>query len=836
MRTTATAPTRKRLKQVVLLTLTLAAVAMLYWRFARKDPQWAFGHATQTFRHGDLASAAKEAERGYLDFRKAEPVWGWRFRVLQATALNWQGKNEDVLTILQSPPATLPLEFAIQTKSLQGSAHASLHHFGDAEQKLGEAKQLCGDSQSTACTGVIAATAGLEMERLRYANAQALFEKTLSLARAQGDKFREAKALLNLGWSAVSQQHFDEALDWSNSAYQISTAMDYGDIAQNALGNLAWAYYKLGDLTKAEDLFREAKDRAHRLSDLGDQVKWTTAAGYIDLDARHFSQAAEAYQQALTLAEQINSKEDLLNALMSLALVYSRTGDFVQADRDSDKAINLARADNNRLDELYPLLVKGQVAARQHDTTRAEAIFREVAADPNSDISLKWEAEHSLAKLYDDEGQTDLAGREYRTALCTFEKARGELKNEESELPFLTNGTRIYDDYIHLLVTRHSTMEALQVADFSRAQTLAEGLGRLKKSTPCLAAGVDPRRISRQTGSAILFYWLGQNQSYLWTITPTAVSLFQLPSASEIDAAVQRYRKTLIGQQSVLAIADRDGTGLYQKLVAPASDLLASQKKVIIISDDTLNSLNFETLLVESPKLHYWIEDATVSNASSLRMLASARTTSSAAGGKLLLIGDPVIPDPAYGELPKAAEEVSNVERHFAPGDRKSYTRAAATAVAYFASNPEQFGYIHFVAHGTASRLSPLDSAVILSRPAVGSDSFKLYARDIITHPLHADLVTISTCFGAGTRSYAGEGLVGLSWAFLRAGAHNVIGALWEVNDISTPQLMDLFYTELAKGRSPDLALHAAKLALLKSGTALNKPFYWAPFQLYTGS
>jgi CHAT domain-containing protein/tetratricopeptide (TPR) repeat protein len=836
MRTTETAAKRNRSKQVILLALLLAALALLFLRFAHKDPQRAFDHAVNTLHRGDLATASREAEHGYLHFRKSEPVWGWRFRILHATALNWQGKNEEVIAALESPPDPLPLELAIQTKSLQGSAHASLHHFSDAEQKLGEAKQLCGNSQSVACTGVIAASAGLEMEHLHYANAQALFEKTVGLARAQNDKFREAKALLNLGWSALAQQHFDEALDWSNSAYQISTTMDYGDIAQNALGNLAWAYYKLGDITKAEGLFREAKERAQRLADLVDQVKWTIAGAYIDLDERHFSQAADAYRQALSLAERINSKEDILNAWMSLALVYSRTGEFAEAERASNRAIELARADGNRLDELYPLLVKGQIAARQNDPTRAEAIFREVASDPNSDISLKWEAEHSLAKLYDDEGQTDIAGDEYRTALCTFETARGEVKNEESELPFLTNGTRIYDDYVHFLVSRHRDVEALQVADFSRAQTLAEGLGRLKKSTPCLAAGLDPRHIARQIGSAILFYWLGQQQSYLWTITPTTVGVFQLPGASEIDAAVQRYRKVLVGPQSALEVAAGDGTGLYEMLVAPAQSLIADQKKVTIVSDDTLNSLNFETLLMKSPKLHYWIEDVTLNNASSLRMLASARSVGTGGTAKLLLIGDPVTPDPTYGALPKAAQEVINVEKHFAPGARKSLTRAAATASAYFASSPEQFDYIHFVAHGTASRISPLDSAVILSRPAGGSEAFKLYARDIITHPLHANLVTISTCFGAGTRSYAGEGLVGLSWAFMRAGAHNVIGALWEVNDISTPQLMDLFYAELAKGRTPDVALRAAKLSLLKSGTALNKPFYWAPFQLYTGS
>jgi CHAT domain-containing protein len=151
-------------------------------------------------------------------------------------------------------------------------------------------------------------------------------------------------------------------------------------------------------------------------------------------------------------------------------------------------------------------------------------------------------------------------------------------------------------------------------------------------------------------------------------------------------------------------------------------------------------------------------------------------------------------------------------------------------------SGPEQFGYIHFVAHGTASRLSPLDSAVVLSRATAEEDSFKLYARDIVKHPLRAELVTISTCYGSGSRAYSGEGLVGLSWAFLRAGAHNVIGALWEVSDVSTPGLMEQMYGEIEKGRPPESALRDAKLGMLHSGTVYRQPFYWAPFQIYTGS
>jgi CHAT domain-containing protein len=160
-----------------------------------------------------------------------------------------------------------------------------------------------------------------------------------------------------------------------------------------------------------------------------------------------------------------------------------------------------------------------------------------------------------------------------------------------------------------------------------------------------------------------------------------------------------------------------------------------------------------------------------------------------------------------------------------------------ATPNAYLNSHPERFSYVHFATHGTASRTRPLESAVILSQEG---DTYKLYARDIVTRHLKAELVTISACYGAGTRAYSGEGLVGLSWAFLRAGAHNVIGALWEVSDTPvTPQIIDSLYRELGEGKDLASALRSAKLSLLHSAnpnSVFRKPFYWASFQLYAGS
>jgi CHAT domain-containing protein len=803
---------------------------------SRSDPQAAFDHATATLRKGDTAAAASEAEKAYRTFHAASPDWAWKFTILRARVMHLRGQNDKALGLLLSEPAPRPSgELAVQRLRWEGIVYSSLHKFTEADKAFEETEKICTVTNYSVCADVVGAQGVLEMDRGRYEQAQTLFERVLAVARSSGDQFWEANTLLDLSWSADEQAHFDEALDWADRARQISVSHGYEDISQTALGNMGWAYYKLGDAGKGQEMFIEAAKQAEKLGDVTDQTRWLIDGGYIYMDAHDFNVAEQSFQQSLKLAKQINSREDILTALQALAFVSVQTGRLEDASVYADQALSMARADGNKRDEVYPRLVQGQVAAQQHDATAAESAFREVAQAMESPVFLKWEAERSLARLYEDENQPDSAEGEYRTALSTFENARSELQHEDSRLPFLTNASRIYDDYIHFLISRGKTDQALQVADYSRARTLSEGLGLLPKATAFAPDLLNAQRKAERAGGTILFYWLGEKQSYLWTITPQKTSLFVLPPASEIDAAVQRYRKALIGPQDVLETANADGTALYTTLISPARPLFAKDAQVFIIPDGSLNTLNFETLLVPGPKPHYWIEDATIADANSLRLLAASRNSTKAGAGKLLLIGDAISPNADYAELPKAGLEIQNIEKHFAPAGSEIFTRAQATAPAYLESAPENFSYIHFVAHGTASRVSPLDSAVILSKASAAEDSFKLYARDIIRHPLHAQLVTISTCYGAGARAYTGEGLVGLSWAFLRAGAHNVIGALWEVSDASTPRLMDELYGELEKGRSPQAALRSAKLSLLHSD-AFRKPFYWAPFQLYTGT
>jgi CHAT domain-containing protein len=266
--------------------------------------------------------------------------------------------------------------------------------------------------------------------------------------------------------------------------------------------------------------------------------------------------------------------------------------------------------------------------------------------------------------------------------------------------------------------------------------------------------------------------------------------------------------------------------------------MIPAGSKVFVVPDGVLHGLNFETLLVPAGAgFKYWIEDVTVTITSSFRMLSrlSVIPQQEAARG-LLLIGNPLSAGSEFEDLPQAAAEIQTVRQHFPADAATVLVQADAVPAAYAASDPDRYQYIHFVAHGTASRMSPLDSAVVLSPGSADPGNFKLYAREIVRHPLHAKLVTISACYGSGLRTYAGEGLVGLAWAFLRAGSHNVIGALWQADDAATPLMMGRLYTQIEAGRSPDEALRDAKLVLIHSANVYRKPFYWGVFQLYAGS
>jgi CHAT domain-containing protein len=311
------------------------------------------------------------------------------------------------------------------------------------------------------------------------------------------------------------------------------------------------------------------------------------------------------------------------------------------------------------------------------------------------------------------------------------------------------------------------------------------------------------------------------------------VKLHSLPAEAEIRERVEAHQDRILQARDPLAEESPEAVWLYRTLVGPVEARLKPGSRVVFVPDSALHLLNPETLVVPSPKPHYWIEDVTLSTAPSVSVLAAGGRAAASrdAMRRILLIGDP---EPVGTEFPRLAHargELDRIAGEFPQALRVVYAGATAEPAVYRVSEPARFAYIHFAAHAQANRQVPLESAVILSPT---HESSKLYAREIVGVPLRAELVTLSACRGAGAREFAGEGLVGLTWAFLSSGAGNVIAGLWNVEDASTADLMTGLYSRLAKGQGPAEALREAKLELRRSDPAYAKPYYWAPFVTYT--
>lgn len=793
------------------------------------------------FLRGDLGTAQRDAEKARKEFAGSNPDWDIKFRLLEAEILTYQGRSQDVIQLLDANRLSYPVVGDIQIKRelLCGLADSRLGRLQRSVHELQEARQLS-DSSNSSLEGEVLQTEGLvERHRDLLANAKDSFARSLEFARQRGDTFLETSDLLNLGAVALQNEQYDEALDRFQAASRIAQSIQARFALELALGNAGWAYYKLGDFEKSLFNFRLAEQQATQLGSTHDQIMWLTNTGLSFYQLGDLKAAEASYRKALTAAEADDDKEWIANTHTELGFLFLQLGQLDLAKTQSDEALHAARSWGSRSVVVDALFLQGLLAARQPDRHDAKHLLMQIHRDPVAMPSLRWEVENAIANLYARQRNLRRAEAWYRKSIATFETQRSSLKDEEMKLPFFANADTLYGDYAEFLVDSHRSKEALQLLDLGRARTLEEGLGSAgNASLSSQKRTVNAQAAARRLHATILFYAFDPERSYLWEISGDRTRLFLLPAQSVIESHVKKYLKTILESADPLRQQNEDARYLYDTLVAPAASTIPQGSRVVVIPDESLSELNFETLLVPAGAgFHYWIEDVTIVNTDAIRLVSAPDKPSAETNpDKLLLIGNPISPASEYPNLPNASAEIGSIEKHFPSRSRVVLTQAKAVPLAYAATGPGRFSYIHFVAHATASRLSPLDSAVVLSAPPGHPDSFKLYARDIVRHPLHARLVTISACYGSGLRTYAGEGLVGLSWAFLRAGSHNVIGALWEANDASTPLLMDGLYTGIRAGSRPDAALRAAKLSLIHSSSVYRKPLYWAAFQLYTGT
>jgi CHAT domain-containing protein len=804
------------------------------------DPKPIYQSIHSDYLRGNLTAAQQNAEKALKEFSTGDADWATRFRLLDAEILASQRRRSEAIALLNDPGVSYPAsgDLAIKRALLSGLAYATRGHDKQSDAEMLKAQHLSDAGNSGLNGEVLQTEAIIQVRRNHLPEAADLFRRSLQIAQEQKDSYLEASNLLNLGLVDIQMKHYDEAPIFFNAAAHLAQPIQARALLEAASGNLGLTYYHLGDFEKALSNFQQAGREAKEIGIATPQIEWLIDACHSSYMLDKLQEARECFDQALMIAKGTDALSEVADIQTGLAFLLYRQGQLDSAKAHNDEAIQASRRAGNKPQELETRYLQALLATRQENDRNSERLLLQLRRDSAADPALQGEIEGAIADFYAGQQQTKKADLWYRKSIRSFEQQRAAVDDEELRLSFFANGDALYRRYADFLIANGKPEDALQLLDIGRARTLAEGL-KLAKEHPDPQAEhqVDVQAVARRFDAVILFYSLGPKNSWLWAITPHHTRIFPLPAQSVVETQVHSYQSAILKSTDPLREQNQAAKNLYETLVMPAAAMIPKDSKVLIIPDGVLNGLNFETLLTPGPGgPHFWIEDVTIRNANSIRMLSAVKPDASPANKKLLLIGNPIITGTGYDNLVNAFAEIRGIEKHFPKDSQTVITQSGADPASYLDNKPEEFSYIHFVAHGTASRLDPLDSAVVLSPTPDNPGNFKLYARDIMREPLHARLVTISSCYGSGLRAYAGEGLVGLSWAFLRAGAHNVIGALWEVNDASTPLLMDRLYAGLETGSTPDDALRAAKLSLIHSPAVYRKPLYWGAFQLYTGS
>jgi len=803
-------------------------------------PDAVFREVEKKFIAGDLPHAREQAQEAYQHFEGSRPGWAAAFRIELGKVLIYQGQSSEALQVLQQPlPAQSNLESQARRNIFLSIAEARLGHPDKAEQSLLEAEREC--PRGPLHAEIDSARGSIDLDREHLDDAEKEFQASFAGARQSDDRYLETRALMNLGVVALQEEHYEDALARFGDASTLARSLGAKLVLERAVGNLGWVYYRTGDFQRSLINSKEAVRQASELGSVRDQVIWLHSAGLSEYRLGDLDAARSSYEQSLRLAQSIQNQGEIEDAHVYLGFLLLRLNHPDAAEvhiREANSIVGTRRYDRTGLRlMLLEALLFDKRGEKQAAIEKLLNLQEHAAAAP----SVLWEAENTLAHIYMDAGETQNAGQWFQRSIETFRRERSSLKNVESTLPFFENANDIYADYTGFLVREHKTDEGLRVLDQSRAEALADGLGlsaaKGESSGSQRAPGLNARAIAARLQATILVYSLRPKVSYLWVITPTRRQFYQIAGSETILPLIQLHTKMILASKDLRSQPTSPGRSLYNELVQPAQNLIKTGSKVFIVGDEALNGLNFETLQTPGEDSHYWIEDVTITNAKSLQLLSVAGINGPRfAERRILLMGDPAYRQDEYAELPNASAEITKIASHFSVDRRTVLTGSQASPEAYQHIQAGQFAYIHFVAHATANMTVPLDSAVILSRNHDEASVYKLYARDILKENLHADLVTVSACYGSGLRNYSGEGLVGLAWAFLRAGSHHVIGAMWEVSDVSTPLLMDHLYGELARGSQPDAALRSAKLSMIHSDGVFRKPLYWAPFQLYSGA
>lgn len=677
------------------------------------------------------------------------------------------------------------------------------------------------------------------------------FRRALSLAQQISEAQGQSTALIGLAIIYAAQRDDNRARACLDATQKLNWRAGSEQTEGDTFYLIGQSYREQGQVSEARQAFGQAQARYRRAGDQAGEALSFCALSEAHLAAGQPNMALEQATQAVTLARRLKDSEPQWRAWLALARAQRAIAQIEQAINSYFRAIGFI--------EKQRLLALSADSLRIALLAERQAPYRELAA-------------LLLLRGSDDEAFRSIEHARARATLDLLahpRRDRASVDSNGAHLELAHRIARLRSEIFSSSLSREKR-DALQAELVEAEQRLEEARWeieskRLKRFTRPVTLKQAQETLLRPQ-EALLEFFLGEERSYVWLISATESRWADLPGQREIEAKVRPYLETLslrphnLYLERALVKQRELGEQVFRLLLGPLAERLKTGQQLLIMPDGLLYYLPFETLIRDG---RYLIEDHEISYAPSASVLSVLRSaighTPGAPGPKpmaLLAFGDAVFAPPLrakisqrrpssaiaetlatmfpgnYGlpPLPHTRAEVLAISELLPLERQRIYLGAMATERSLKLELLSRYRWLHFATHSLIDEHFPARSGVVLTLDKNPAEDNFLEMREIAELELDCDLVVLSACQTGRGQLVTGEGIVGLSRAFLYAGAHAVAVSLWDVSDAATARFMSDFYRHLVSSSNSTASLRQAKLESLRSNQVMRHPYYWAPF------
>lgn len=689
---------------------------------------------------------------------------------------------------------------------------------------------------------------------------------------------------------------YERALKYYQEAYAID--QELGDKVKMAgrLNGIATAYNGLNNHSKALEIYDQALAKAKEADDAGMVATILNNRAAVKDDIGRDQDALADYRQAADLSEKLGDDYSASLARLNMVRILVDISTYGEVPGLLAKAEPPIRKQNNQNDLLEFLKIRAGYHLSQNQFSEAIRYYDEIIAKTElarQNATGDARAGYFAAQLISY--QALAAAHMYNKvpgsaikAFNTIEQARAKILTEK------LSGSATYKAPTTEFIQDHMSANAIFL-NFFAANTnpiMQVIIDKDKVATNTTwKEEVTNKILAKYEGEV---NYVLQNQRGM-KLVKGENNVNDAKTLGKLENIIAYYRTLLMStgapDERGFKVSSTDskeknsekakeiGKLLYEMLIKPIDEFLVGKTEIIIIPDGILGYLPFETLIDGDGK--YMIEKYHITYVQSASVLdLIAKRTYPSTRKPMLAFGGGVYDEVTYAadmvdthaelalfekeskskmssrgslrtdyaklgvgqwaNLPGTLSEVQTIQKtvngaEVITGEVVSENKIKELSTSGALGN---YKVLHFATHGIVVPSVPELSALVLSQFKVERNNEDGYLRmdEIENLKIKADYVNLSACETGLGKIYGGEGVVGLTQAFLVAGANGLSVSLWQVADESTSKFMSGMYDLTQKqGISYARAITEMKRRFLKGefGEGNKNPYFWAPFVYY---